>query len=370
MKILWFTWKDLKNPASGGAELVNEELARRLSDAGHEVILLVGGFPGAAEEENINGYKVIRVGGRWTVYWLGYRYYKKNLAGWPDLIIDEVNTIPFFVKFYAKEKNILFIHQLCREVWFYQMFFPLNAVGYFLEPIYLRLLKDREAVTVSESTKKDLLDCGFERSKIKTVSVGIEIAAAEDIGKIKKYGMPVVLSLGSVRSMKRTDQIVEAFILAKEKMPNLELIIAGDYSGDFGEMVFSLAKRSKYADSIEFLGKVGKEKKIELMQKSHLLCAASVKEGWGLVVTEANSQGTPAVAYGVGGLRDSVRHNETGLVCKENTPECLAENIIAALSDKNKYEKMRLNAWKWSKEINFERSYKEFADVLKNYEPR
>ena len=30
MKILWFTWKDMNYPEAGGAELVNEELAKRL----------------------------------------------------------------------------------------------------------------------------------------------------------------------------------------------------------------------------------------------------------------------------------------------------------------------------------------------------
>ena len=38
MKILWLTWKDRKNPLAGGAEVVNEELAKRLVKDGHEVI--------------------------------------------------------------------------------------------------------------------------------------------------------------------------------------------------------------------------------------------------------------------------------------------------------------------------------------------
>jgi len=42
---------------------------------------------------------------------------------------------------------------------------------------------------------------------------------------------------------------------------------------------------------------------IGLLQKSHVLAVTSVKEGWGLVVTEANPQGTPAVVYNVDGLR-------------------------------------------------------------------
>src|SRR5659263_679058 len=105
MKILWFTWKDKKNPHAGGAELINEELAKRLAADGHQVILLVGGFPGCESEETIDGYKVARLGNRWTVYWKAYRYYRKNLRGWADLIIEEINTIPFLTQLYAKKEN-------------------------------------------------------------------------------------------------------------------------------------------------------------------------------------------------------------------------------------------------------------------------
>ena len=44
------------------------------------------------------------------------------------------------------------------------------------------------------------------------------------------------------------------------------------------------------------------------------LLMASVREGWGLVVTEAGACGTPAIVYDVPGLRDAVRDGETGLV--------------------------------------------------------
>ncbi len=101
MKILWFTWEDKKNPRAGGAELVNEELASRLARDGHEFILLEGGFLGALHEEAVNGYRIIRVGNKWTVYFRAYQYYKKNLKGWADLVIDEINTIPFFCKFFV-----------------------------------------------------------------------------------------------------------------------------------------------------------------------------------------------------------------------------------------------------------------------------
>jgi glycosyltransferase involved in cell wall biosynthesis len=368
MKILWCTWKDRTHPASGGAEVVNEEIAKRLARDGHEVIFLVGGFKGCTSEEIVDGYKVVRLGNRWSVYWKAYRYYRQNLRGWADLVIDEVNTMPFFCKFYVREKNILFVHQLCREIWFYEMAFPLNVLGYVLEPIYLWLLRDRKVITVSESTKSDLLRYGFKPGNVSIVSEGIEIEPVADLAAAwapQKYEHPTILALGSIRAMKRTAHIVRAFEIAKASVPDLELVLAGSAEGRYGAKILAHIKNSRYASSVKYLGKVSKEKKIELMQRSQLIAAASVKEGWGLIVTEAASQGTPAVVYNVDGLRDSVRNGKTGIVCEANTPENMAENIVKLLSDCAMYERLRRAGWEWSKEIDFEKSYKDFIGAIK-----
>lgn len=368
MKVLWFTWKDLKNPASGGAEVVNEELCKRLTQDGHEVIIITAGFKNLVEEEIVNGYKIIRVGNKWSVYWQAYKYYKKNLQGWADLVIDEMNTIPFFCKYYVKEKNIMFVHQLCRQIWFYQMLFPFSLIGYVFEPVYLWLLNNREVITVSESTKKDLMKFGFKQENINIISEGIELQPIADLESIEKYQEPTILSLGSIRSMKRTLHIVKAFELAKKEISELKLKIAGENNSRYGQRVLSYIKNSKHKNSIEYLGKVSKDKKIELMQKSHLICVTSVKEGWGLIVTEANSQGTPAVVYDVDGLRDSVVNNQTGLICKKNNSQNLAKNIILLLKNLSKYDRIRESGWLWSKHTNFDLSYKQFSEILKLYE--
>ena len=368
MKLLWLTWKDKKNPLAGGAEIVNEELAEKLVKNGHQVIFLVAGFEGCKKEEIINGYKVIRLGNRWTVYWQVYKYYKKKLIAWADLVIDENNTIPFFTKFYVKEKKILFVHQLCRKIWFYQIFFPLNLLGYILEPIYLYLIHNEKVITISQSTKNDLLKYGFKEKNINIISEGIEIESLSDEALMKsdiKYNVSTILSIGSIRSMKRTCHIIKAFEIVKNEILDLQLVIAGSAEGKYGKKVLKIIKNSKYKHFINYLGKISKKEKIELMQKSHLICVTGVKEGWGLVVTEANSQGTPAIVYNVDGLRDSVRNNQTGVICQQNNISNLAENMISLLNNKEKYTLLRKNAWEWSKEINFEKSYINFISIIK-----
>lgn len=364
MRLLWFTWKDREHPQAGGAEVVNEELAKRLVRDGHEVIFLVSGFSNAKQKEIIDGYTVIRLGGRFSVYWLAYRYYKKNLQGWADLVIDEMNTVPFFANFYVKEKHIMFVHQLCREIWFYQMKLPLSMIGYLLEPIYLWLLRNEQVITISDSSKHDLMRYGFKQKNIHIISEGIELKPVSDLSLIQKYEKPTILSLGAIREMKRTSHQIKAFEIAKKSIPDLRMKIAGDASGKYGKKVLQMIERSQYKDDIEYCGRVSVEQKIELMQRSHAILVTSKKEGWGLIVTEANSQGTPALVYDVDGLRDSVRNGVTGVISNNNTSIGLANIIVSFFRDPGKCAILQKSAWEWSQSFSFDKSYREFLSII------
>jgi hypothetical protein len=136
MKILWMTWKDGEHPNAGGAESLNEGLAARMYESGHEIIFLVAGFKGCAKSKEFNGCTIYRLGNRFTVYWKAYQFYKENFIGWADVVIDEMNTIPFFCKIYVKERAVILSYQLCREIWFYLMIFRLILLVYFILGIY------------------------------------------------------------------------------------------------------------------------------------------------------------------------------------------------------------------------------------------
>lgn len=370
MKILWFTWKDIKHPQAGGAEIVSNSMLSRLAKEGHEVTMLTARYEGSEPEGMLNDYKVIRVGGKFTVYWHVYRYYMKHFWGKHDLVIEEVNTIPFFTKYYTqsrKSRSFLFFHQLAREVWFYQMFFPLSVVGYLIEPIYLRFINDMKVITISLSTKTDLVRYGFKRDNIALMRLGIEIEPLRELAP-KSLEAPTVLSLGAVRHMKRTLDIVRAFEVlkhgGKEVSDGMQLIIAGDMKGKYGRIVTNAINRSGYKESIQLLGRVSKDEKMRLMRESTLLAVTSLKEGWGLVVPEANSQGTPAVVYNVDGLRDSVQDGVTGLIAKTNTPQGLAASITELLSDKEGYDRVRKAGYEWSKTTTFDRQYEDFKKAI------
>ena len=363
MKILWFSWKDSEHPLAGGAEVVKSQICKRLSSNGHQVIQLTAGFENAPAETQLEGCRVIRVGGRFTVYPAAWRYYQKHLKDWPDIIIDECNTIPFFTQFYARQKRAMVIYQLAREVWFYQMPKPLSWLGYVIEPFYIRLLKYSKVITICQSTLNELNSLGFDPDNIEIIRMGSDFPILKTLDRIEKYTEPTLLYLGSLREMKRPDQVVKAFELSRQTLPHLKLIIAGCGSGKYFESLQRLIDNSPFKCDISCMGRVSEDEKKDMMQKSHLIAVTSVKEGWGLIVTEAASQGTPAVVYNVDGLRDSVRNEQTGLHSPSN-PEALSKAIIRLLSDKALYDTCRYNGWQWSQDLTFDNCYADFCHAL------
>lgn len=368
MKILWLTWKDYTHPGMGGAEVVLRELSHRLVRDGHQVTFLTVQHEGSKPQETMDGIEIIRVGtSRYIHPFQAMAHYAKHMRNKYDIVVEVVNTAPYFTAlFKGKAQAAVFYHQLAREIWYYELKKPFSSVGYHLmEPLATWLMSRANAklITISNSTYQDLRRFGFKNKKAHIISEGIEIEPLATLDNVAKFREPTMLSLGAMRAMKRTLDQVKAFEIAKEDIPDLKLRVAGSTDGPYAKQVLDYIAASPFAKDITLEGKVSTERKIELMQRSHVFSVTSVKEGWGLVVTEAASQGTPAVVYDVDGLRDSVRDGVTGFITATD-PGSLAQGITSLLSDQGRYQAMRQAAWEWSKEITFDKSYSDFKTAL------
>ena len=367
MSILWLAWKDYTHPERGGAEVVLRELMKRQVQEGHHVTLLTARHAGSAARQTLDGIDIIRIGSNRYIHPLqALWYYLRHLRGKFDIVIETINTAPYFsLLFRGKGKRFAFYHQLAREIWYFETKKPLSHLGYYLiEPLATWLLGTARVplITISDSTKNDLARFGWRPERTHIISEGIEIPPVNDVAAVTKYERPTILSLGALRSMKRTLDQVKAFEIAKKDLPNLQLKIAGDANSPYGQKVLTYIKRSPFRGDIAYLGRVSREQKIELMQRAHVITVTSVKEGWGLIVTEAASQGTPAVVYDVDGLRDSVKDKTTGIVTKP-TPAALAHGIVHLLSDDVFYRALQKQAWGWSTQITFDQSYQDFKYI-------
>lgn len=356
MKILIFNWMDITHPLSGGAEVVTHEIAKRLVQEGHFVNLFTSQFKGGKTEETVDGINIYRAGNKYTVYWKARKYYKKYFKGKYDVVIDEINTVPFFTpKFVTQGERIyVLIHQLAREFWFHETSFPINLLGYyFLENKWLKLYRNIPTITVSNSSKNDLEQIGFKN--IFLIPEGLNYRPLEKVSEKQKD--PILIFIGRLKSCKNPFDAVYAYNIVKKEFPSAKLWIIGD-----GYLKNKLEKAAQ--EGITFWGYVSADKKRELMRHAHVILVPGIREGWGLVVTEANALGIPAVAYNVHGLRDSIKHNITGLLCNKNTPQELASNVSRLLRDKQLHARLSTAALEWSKSFSWNNAATAFLQAL------
>ncbi len=355
MRILWFNWRDIKNPDAGGAEVLIHEVILRLANKGHENTLFASKFPNCLNYEKVDSTETIRDGGKYTVYGKARKFYHANSEKY-DVVIDSINTKPFLTPKFVKTKPIIALfYQLAREFWFYETRFPINIIGYyFLERKWLSYYRNTPTITISDSSKHDLSEIGFK--KIFMIPMGINVTPLTQVPE--KEEVPTVIFVGRLKKAKRPDHALQAFSIIKKSIPEARMWVVGD-----GYMRNKLEMMN--IKDVVFYGRVTNELKYSLMSKAHLSLVPGVREGWGLVVTESNAMGTPVVAYNVPGLRDSV-DNKTGILVNENTPLSLANSAIFLLENKDLLNQYSANALAFSKNFSWANTGNEFDRIIKD----
>ena len=358
MRILIFNWRDIKNPSAGGAEVLIQEVARRWVAAGHEVSLITSSYPKALPEEEIDGVRILRRGNALTVYWQAYLLYRERFRGRCDLVIDEINTVPFFTPWYVREPLVMHFNQLAREVWFYECPWLLSFVGFLLEPLWLRIYRSSYTVTISRSSRLDLLRLGFEQTQVHVIPMPTKPYTAPAVNH--RAALPTFAFLGRLKRSKRVHHAIRAFAMVHAQIPNCRLWVLGEGDAAYRHHLKRLVEHFKLDSAVTFFGQVPELQKERLLQEAHALIVPSVREGWGIVVSEANSKGTPAIVYPVAGLVDSTEDQVTGLVCRSSTPRALADQMIGLVGNKALWRRL-------SAPENFLRPVVSWDDTAREY---
>lgn len=355
MNILILNRRDPKHPEAGGAEVYTQEIAKGLHKKGVSVTIFSSSFNGAVSDETIDGVRHLRKGNELTVHFHGFIFAYRNRRAF-DLIIDEFNGLGFFC--FLLPRCMILIHQLYREFWF-RGFGIVGVVPYFIEPLLLKLYRKKWAVTVSESTRRDLYRLGFKNVKMVMNALGIE--PLKELAD--KEERPTILFLGRLKATKRPEDAITIFRSVKTGIPGAQLWIVG--RGPDEEKLRSMAKG---INDITFWGWVTEEKKFDLLQRAHVLIVPGVREGFGINVIEAASQGTPAVGYDIHGLRDSIRDGMTGLLSKGPAEASL--KVLQLLRDPARYGVMAKQCLAYAKDFTWEKRAAEFWEAVQDLLPK
>jgi glycosyltransferase involved in cell wall biosynthesis len=322
------------------------EVATRWAAEGHDVTLLTSGFPGAAKSSHVDGLRIRRVGRlrRGTFHLLVQRELMR-LRGF-DLVVESVNTLPFLTPLWRSRlpPTITLVHQLAIDVWDAELPKPLAWLGRRIERRMFQLYRDVPVAAVSRSTQQDLARLGVRN--VTVISPGRDDAPNELLG-VRKESLPTFLFVGRLSANKRPEHAVEAFRQIKSELPDARLWIVGT-----GPLEPELA--AAMPPDAMLLGRVSRAELYERMARAHCLLVPSVREGWGLVVIEANAVGTPAVGYDVSGLRDSIRHEHTGALASAGDPEALARSAVELVADAARYTETCRAAKAWGDRFSWE----------------
>jgi glycosyltransferase involved in cell wall biosynthesis len=333
IRILIFNWRYLGHPQAGGAEFWTQRAAEELVALGHSVTVFTPTVDGLPRDEVINGIEVIRRGGTLSVYREAKRYLR-NCRGRFDFVIDEVNTRPFFVHRYTDIPSRALFHQLASDVWNFEVPLPVALLGrYVFEPIWLRRYRGVEVLVVSKSTAESLEDRGLKVHKV--IECGID---SSDLPIVQKSDNPTICFLGRLVPSKRPSDAIDAFKLVLREIPNAHFFIIGD-----GPLRAEIEHESNR--HVQVTGRISNQARNEILAMSHVHVATSVREGWGMNVTEAAQLGTPTIGYDVPGLRDSITASG-GLLVRES-PSHLAQALIEFFkSDKQPVPRRHGRTWK------------------------
>lgn len=361
MQILIINWRDVKNPLAGGAEVYLQEVFRRIVSRGHAVTQLAVRFPGSSETEAIDGIQVIRFGGAQTFNFAVWRRLNGILKhGNYDIVIDDLNKIPFYSPWFCDKPVLALMMHLFRKSIFTEVPFPFAAYVYLTESLIPRCYKNNIFAVLSPSSKRDLLAFGIRDEKLTVIPPGTDTDRFRPDWSRKSRNL--VLHVGRLKRYKSTDHLLEAARRLADKGREFRVKIVGD--GDDLPRLKELSAKFGLQGVVEFTGFIPEEAKVALYQEAAVLVENSIKEGWGLIVMEANACGTPVVSARSPGLVDAVSDGETGFLYDYGDVPQLAERIAQLLDSTDRQREMGRKGVAWARKYSWDGATDAMLEVI------
>ncbi len=363
MRILVLNWLDRKNLQAGGAEVHLHETFGRLVERGHRVTLLTSGFPGCRPEEVVDGIRVLRAGGRYTYSVSAPLHYGRHLAdeGF-DVVVEDLNKVPVFSPYWVRAPVVLLVHHLFGSTAFQEASLPVAALTWALERPVPWVFRSVPTIAVSRSTADDLERRGLPGDRISVIPNGVDVDHyVPDPEGGGRFPTPTLLYLGRLKRYKRVDLPIRALAAVVQEGLDCRMVVAG--KGEDRPRLEGLVRELGLEDRVRFAGFVGEEEKLDLFRRSWVHVFTSPKEGWGIANLEAAACGTPTVASDAPGLRDSVRHGETGYLVPHADVPALADRIRELVLDPGRAEAMGRRAREFALQYSWDRT----ADAVERF---
>ena len=354
MELIHLIYDHPQNPwLGGGAALRAKAISSFFGAKGDTVHFVTGGFPNCNQ---ISGNGQIQnhytsCSKRYLFSRLlfslkaGITVRKLSKANKIDLLVEDISIFNIlFPRLFWKGPMISLVHNYLGR----QSFKKLGILGiipFLMERHYLKHRKN--FIVVSESLKKHILELN-PKANVSVIYNGIDESAfsyemqpqADKIGFIGRIEI----------NQKGLDTLVQALSILKSENISFKALLIG--GGKDEQALEKMIAKLGLEDSIEITGRLD-EKRFARLSECRIACMPSRFEGWGITAIEAAAEGIPVIASDIDGLREAVRHNETGILI-ETTPQSLANAIKDLMNDPAKIQTLSQNAKKHASKFHWD----------------
>lgn len=197
-----------------------------------------------------------------------------------------------------------------------------------------RYLAYRDAdglITMSQASRKRLIDLGLEADRIHVIPYGIQVSPSPPSRPARENVQ--ILAVGRLVAKKAPLLTLAAFQKAKIRHNSLHLHLVG--TGPLQDAVRRFVHDQALADCVTLHGSQPSERVAQLMAKADLFVQHSVtdpetgdEEGLPVSILEAMGAGLPVVATRHAGIPEAVLEDETGLLVDEGDVSAMAECLV------------------------------------------
>lgn len=367
--VLLLCWRDTGHPQGGGSETYLQRIGALLARSGVEVTLRTARYPGAPRREVVDGVRVSRGGGRYTVYIFAALAMVAARFGLgplrrvrPDVVIDTQNGVPFLARLVFGRRVAVLVHHCHREQWPVAGRF-VGRLGWFVESrLSPRLHRRNQYVTVSLPSARDLTDLGVDAGRIAIVRNGLDTVPPDTLDTTRSV-VPRAVVLSRLVPHKQIEDALDAVALLRPRVPELQLDVVG--GGWWQDRLVERAAQLGITDAVTFHGHVDDAAKHALVQRSWVHILPSRKEGWGLAVIEAAQHSVPTIGYrSSGGLTDSIVDGVTGVLVDDHHE--LVDRLEQLLGDPVLRAELGAKAQARSREFTWQQSAAAMLAVLES----
>jgi glycosyltransferase involved in cell wall biosynthesis len=367
--VLLLCWRDTGHPQGGGSETYLQRIGAHLAASGVDVTLRTARYPGSARREVVDGVRISRAGGRYSVYvWALVAMAAARLGVGPlrrvrpDVVVDTQNGLPFMARLIYGRRVAVLVHHCHREQWPVAGWF-FSRLGWFVESwLSPRLYRRNQYVTVSLPSVRDLVGLGVDNERIAVVRNGLDEVPESSLSG-RRAATPRVLVLSRLVPHKQIEDALTAVARLRRSIPDLHLDVVG--GGWWSHRLIGHATRLGIGDAVTFHGHVDDIAKHHVMQQAWVHVLPSRKEGWGLAVIEAAQHAVPTVGYrSSGGLADSIIDGVTGVLVDGHDE--LVARLQQLLNDPVLRDQLGAKAQVRSAEFSWQQSADAMLSVLES----